>query len=671
MTMDQSRNTLAASPEVPRGPRHAASNGDMSLARPRIASSATASPAPRRKHRRAHRLGSGALVLLSCFLIGSALAATLEDPAGLLKQADAARLTDYAQFSRLLQSIQRGADQLDRHDRESLEYLQGWNSAYKGDYPTALAQLGKLADSAADLTVQFRATTTIVNLLTLARRYEEAFSRLNHLLEMLPRISDGDAREQALQVAAYTYVEVGQYDLTLRYSQMLIDENWAGRGECKGGELQVEALNRSGRLTSDAPLRAAIASCEKLAGGNLFAAAIRTFAAQYYIAHERYDEAIAVLKERYAEVMRSRYGRLISGYDSLLAQAYQRQGQQALAQQFARDSVQNAVANEYTEPLVNAYATLYELAKAHGDYRSALAYHEQYALADKAYLTDVSARHLAYQKISHENLANKLQLDALNRENRVLQLQRELTAKAVEAGRLYIALLGMCVVFIGFWAYRTKRSQLHFMTLSRLDGLTGISNRPHFMEQAQKALDSRRENGKGPEAGRAREDTCIVLCDLDHFKAINDKHGHATGDYVLRRVVSACKPYMRPSDVFGRFGGEEFGFLFPACEPSEARRRSEELRQAIANITSRQDAVEITVSASFGIASTRASGFQLRQLLAHADAALYEAKRAGRNRVMLHDGTCDTGHPLEVKNDRGPLNRGWGEPPSARSGTAP
>ncbi len=658
MTMDQNRKTRAASPEVTQGSWHAAPAADVSTG-------------PWRKPRRAGHFASGALVLLSCFPGSTVLAAAAEDPARLLRQADAVRLTDYAQFTRLLQSLQEGATQLNRHDRESLEYLQGWNSAYKGDYPSALAELGKLADSASDLTVQFRATTTIVNLLTLAKRYEEAFSRLNHLLEMLPHITDGDAREQALQVAAYTYVEVGQYDLTLRYSQMLIDENWAGRGECKGGELQVEALTRSGKLTTDAPLKSAIARCENLAGGKLFAAAIRTFAAQYYIAHERYDEAIAVLEERYADVVRFKYGRLISGYDSLLAQAYHRQGQQALAQQFAHDSVQNAVANEYTEPLVNAYATLYELAKARGDYKSALAYHEQYALADKAYLTDVSARHLAYQKISHENLANKLQLDALNRENRVLQLQRELTAKAVEAARLYIALLGVCVVFIGFWAYRTKRSQLHFMTLSRLDGLTGISNRPHFMEQAQKALDSSRESGKAAEAGRARDDTCIVLCDLDHFKAINDRHGHATGDYVLRRVVSACKAYMRPNDVFGRFGGEEFGFLFPACEPGEARRRSEELRQAIANITTRGEAAEITVSASFGIASTRSSGFQLRQLLAHADAALYEAKRAGRNRVVLHDGSRDTGHPLAAENDRGQLSRAWAEPPSARSGTAP
>jgi diguanylate cyclase (GGDEF)-like protein len=380
----------------------------------------------------------------------------------------------------------------------------------------------------------------------------------------------------------------------------------------------------------------------------MFGAAIRTLAAQFYIGQQRYDGAIAVLQERYADVVRSRYGRLISGYDSLLGQAYEGKGQRALAQQFALDSVRNAVAKEYSEPLIKAYATLYVLAKARGDYKSALGYHEQYALADKAYLNDVSARHLAYQKISHENLANKLQVDALNRENHVLQLQRQLTAKAVETSRLYSALLGLCVVFVGFWAYRTKRSQLHFMTLSRLDGLTGICNRPHFMEQAQKALDHNRHSSSA--AGKAREDSCIVLCDLDHFKAINDKHGHATGDYVLRRVVSACKPYLRPNDVFGRFGGEEFGFLFPACGAAEARQRSEAMRQAIASISTQQDTLELTVSASFGIASTNECGFQLRELLAHADAALYEAKRTGRNCVVLHEARRDADTAAAAKS---------------------
>jgi diguanylate cyclase (GGDEF)-like protein len=188
-------------------------------------------------------------------------------------------------------------------------------------------------------------------------------------------------------------------------------------------------------------------------------------------------------------------------------------------------------------------------------------------------------------------------------------------------------LLLMIVGFVGFWAYRTKRLQLHFMSLSQVDGLTGIANRPHFLQQAHDALESAR---------KAQHPLCIILCDLDHFKSINDKHGHAAGDQVLRQAVAECQVHMRASDLFGRFGGEEFSFLMAGCELEHAQLRAEQLRRVIAGIAA-DGAMSSTVSASFGIASTAASGYDLRQLLAHADWALYAAKRAGRNCVVVYD----------------------------------
>ena len=582
----------------------------------------------------------GAVGALCLWLAAVAPARADDESARLLKKADAVKLQDYPQFVTLLHSLQARAPQLPQPDRDYLEYLDGWNSAYTGRYDAAVAALGKIVDRSGDVTLRFRAATTVVNVLSVSRRYEEAFVRLNSLLDLLPQVTDGDAREQALLVAAFTYVEVAQYDLTLRYARMVIEENWAGRGPCKGGQLELEALLRTGKLTASSPqLQAGIDACDKV-GGTMFANDIRTYTARLYIDERRYDDAIALLKQHYDEIVASRYGRLISAYDALLAEAYRKKGVPGLAKQFGLDTIQNAAPNQYTEPLVNAYATLYELTKESGDFKSALTYHEQYAAADKAYLDDVSARHLAYQKVSHENLANRLQVDALNKQNHVLQLERQLSAKAVEASRLYMALLALTALFIALWAYRTKRSQLHFMALSRLDGLTGICNRPHFIAQAQRALEGR---------GKAREPLCIALCDLDHFKAINDLHGHATGDYVLKRVVAACQAHLDPHELFGRFGGEEFGFLFPSCGPKEARRRSEQLRVAIAAITTKQDGLDLTVSASFGVAATLTSGYELRQLLAHADSALYEAKRGGRNRVVVHDSahTADVPPPLE------------------------
>jgi diguanylate cyclase (GGDEF)-like protein len=189
-------------------------------------------------------------------------------------------------------------------------------------------------------------------------------------------------------------------------------------------------------------------------------------------------------------------------------------------------------------------------------------------------------------------------------------------------------MLVLIAAFIAFFAYKTKRSQLHFMKLSRQDGLTGVANRPHFIELAEAAL----TNSK-----KMQQEICVVLCDLDHFKVINDEYGHAAGDAALKQVVAACRGQLRANDVFGRVGGEEFGILLPACSLEAARERCEQLRLALAELVVTHEDNTITVSGSFGVESTASSGYVLRQLLANADAALYQAKRAGRNRVVVYD----------------------------------
>jgi diguanylate cyclase (GGDEF)-like protein len=407
----------------------------------------------------------------------------------------------------------------------------------------------------------------------------------------------------------------------------VIDGNWVGRGICKGSELKLLALYESGRLKEVGPeLRAGIDACVK-AGEPNFAGRLRLQEAECDINHNRIDEAIKLLEQHDGEVKETHNPHLIAIWNSALAKAYRKKGLLTLAQQFATYAIDAVAKDGYPQATVVAYQVASEVAKERGDFKSALAYYELFAAADRAYLNDLSARHLAYQKVNHENIANKLQVDALNKQNHVLQLEQELSAKAVETSRLYISLLLMAMLFMGLWAYRTKRSQLHFQNLSRMDGLTGICNRPHFIEQAEKVLEASRRSG---------EQLCMILCDLDHFKSINDRYGHATGDFVLKRTVAVCKVLLTKGDIFGRFGGEEFGIMLPSCGPEDARHRAEELRASIAGITAYEGTTKANVSASFGIATTSSSGHGLGQLLAHADSALYEAKRMGRNRVVVY-----------------------------------
>lgn len=549
------------------------------------------------------------------------------EAAALLQKADRIKTSDPPGFAVLLDSLFKQYSELSGPQQEFVRYLRGWKSAYDGQYDLAISRFQETVRETHDVTLKFRANASIINVLLVGSHYEEAFTQLTQLLVLLPKVTDPAAREQALVVAAQLYNEVGQYDLGTSYAQKLIDENYLGRGICKGSDQKIRAEVLSGKIQSVGPeFTTAVDECTRLnelGYGNF----IRTYAATVYIAHNQMDDAIRLLTDHYNEAIKTGYRRLISTYESLLAEAYQKKGDYAAAKQYALRSIVTAVPYEVTEPLVTSYRLLYEQARRDGDFKSALEYHEKYAAADKGYLDVTTARQLAYQRVAHESFASKLQIDTLNKQNHVLQLEQALGAKAVENSRLYIMLLIMTVGFIGLWAYRTKKLQLHFMSLSQIDGLTGIANRPHFLKTAEDALAS---------AHKAQQPLCVILCDLDHFKSINDRYGHAAGDQVLKLTVSQCQVYMRSSDLFGRFGGEEFGFLMAGCELDDARRRAEQLRLCFAGIEM-PELPDLTVSASFGIASTVTSGYDLRKLLADADTALYAAKHAGRNRVAIFD----------------------------------
>ncbi len=572
--------------------------------------------------------GCGLLVLLS---MGTAFAAVpIEDPVRLLKQADSIKTSDHVQFMQLMELLERDAIKLSPEDSWHLRYLEAWQTAYRGDYDTATSQLRIIAAGSSDATLRSRAGATLVNILGIGQRYEEAFERLSQLLDQLPMLVDEDARIQVMGEAALLYIEAGQYDLAMTYADQLANESSNGKSICRGRYLNLKAHYRSGKLQAiDQQFRDGVDACAKV-NESIFANDLRADAASFYIQHGHAADAIELLQKNYADVRRDQYQSLISQFDAVLAKAYWKVGDVASAEQFAHNAIASSIKNEYTESLTTAYELLYRVKLKQRDFPAALSWHEKYMAADKAYLNDIGAKALAYQVVRQQVQAKKLQIDALNKQNRILQLQRALDKNASETSRLYIVLLLTVLAFIGFWAYRLKRSQLRFMRLARRDGLTGIFNRQHFVNAAEQQLQYCRKSAR---------QACLVLIDLDHFKLVNDTHGHAVGDRVLKRAVAACQEHLRSTDIFGRLGGEEFGIVLPECTLEQVLERTERMRLAIATAASGEDAPGIPISASFGVATITSSGYDLRQLLIDADDALYRAKREGRNRVSVSDTT--------------------------------
>ncbi|HXP01090.1 MAG TPA: diguanylate cyclase [Luteibacter sp.] len=578
--------------------------------------------------RRAGRHLGVAIVLLTLAMHAGAALAQLkpgEDATATLTHADATKTSSHPEFVETIARLGRDAPRLTAPQRDHLRYLEAWQVAYAGEYEAAVPLLETVIGSSSNATLRFRATATLINILGIGHRYQDAFSRLTELIDALPLVSDPRARLQGLGEAAQMLTAAGQYDLAADYADRMIQSTPNGDSACKGTFIKLHALYRGKRMQGDDPRYAqGIADCES-AGENLIANALRADVAESAIDAGRAADAVAMLEKRYPAVLRDQYPSLISQFESLLARAHWETGDIDAAEKYGHAAVDSAIAGEYSEPLAVALRTLYLAAKKRGDFEASTSWLERYMQADKGYLDDVSARAIAYQVVKQQVVSSRMEADALDRQNQILHLQREVDRRSMETSRLYILLLMTVLATIGLWLVRTKRSQLRFMNMARRDSLTGICNRQHFVEKATQTLAAARKAGKP---------SCLILFDLDHFKLVNDTYGHSEGDWVLLRVVAECRDHLLDDDVFGRLGGEEFAILLPYADEAAGAKRAEMIRAAIA-MHPANDPSTAHVTASFGVACTVRHGDDLDRLLVKADEALYQAKAEGRNRIAI------------------------------------
>jgi len=169
-----------------------------------------------------------------------------------------------------------------------------------------------------------------------------------------------------------------------------------------------------------------------------------------------------------------------------------------------------------------------------------------------------------------------------------------------------------------------KLMEEELLRQANADYLTGVYNRRFFMESAEQEL---------ARCLRYGQPLSLLMLDADHFKQINDHHGHHAGDEALKQLAGTCLAQLRQVDILGRIGGEEFAILLPATAIAQACQVAERIRQAIAALQLASNQGNYGMTISIGISSYQA-GDELNSLLKRADAALYQAKEAGRNRVV-------------------------------------
>ncbi len=176
-------------------------------------------------------------------------------------------------------------------------------------------------------------------------------------------------------------------------------------------------------------------------------------------------------------------------------------------------------------------------------------------------------------------------------------------------------------------ALRTKRLQDLLTVYSEIDSLTEVYNRRVLMERLEQEWNRTR---------RYSTTVAFIMCDIDHFKNVNDTHGHPTGDQVLERIATLLRKSVRSSDMVGRYGGEEFGIIMVNADRASAAAAAERYRKKIESMDFHSRRGEFRVTVSFGVADSRDKD-SLNQLITAADRALYKAKETGRNTVCVEE----------------------------------
>ena len=282
----------------------------------------------------------------------------------------------------------------------------------------------------------------------------------------------------------------------------------------------------------------------------------------------------------------------------------------------------------------SALDNLSDIELATGDAMAAMATRKAFQQLDKSLAIDVAGRRVA---ILEGNLAAQRaesQRGLLARDNQIqsLRLARQrLLGIAMIVGLCALALFA----FMLFRRYR-ETQRLHaalvasageLERVARTDALTGVANRGAVTEQFEQLL---------AQSQAEQRPLAVLLIDIDHFKRINDHHGHLAGDAVLRDIAQRMRAALPETARFGRWGGEEFIAVLPEVTPDDAGRMAERVRDAVAAQPFRFEAIELPVSVSIGVASApRPERRGIDRLIATADAALYRAKHAGRNRVEV------------------------------------
>lgn len=464
-------------------------------------------------------------------------------------------------------------------------------------------------------------------------KYEAALQAMNESILLLPAIDKTSQKIVALQGAVNLLSALRAYDEALDFAERI----YALRGDtvdsyaaCVGLTNKVETnYMRGNNALARSVVPDAILACD--ANKNEFLTLIvKTHAAIDVIDSGDYTKGIATslpLLKQFSVL--SKDSDYLTQLEEALARAYLQTGNTERAEHHGLQAYQRAQSSRVLVLQEKTSETMAAIKRTQGQLAAAIGYYDiNLALKNKV-LDDQLHKNIALQRVKFETQDKANQMALLAQKNKNLGIEKELQHGKYQNLILLLTLGLVLLAGLGAWLVKTLRQKNVFRISAQVDGLTQVSNRAHFCACAHQAF------------GDANSRVSLVLFDMDFFKRINDTHGHATGDWVLKTVCDTAKAQLRKTDMLGRLGGEEFAICVPLASAEEVLALAERCRAAIAAIDTSPTGFSFVMTASFGVATRGISGLSsYEETLVAADKALYLSKNEGRNRVTVYQASA-------------------------------
>lgn len=458
--------------------------------------------------------------------------------------------------------------------------------------------------------------------------FEPALDVMNTSIELLPRVTDTIAKIDTLQSAITLLISLHAYDEALTYADRMYDlpvPEQDLRAKCIAGGDRVEIyMLKNQRAAARAQMHEAVEMCDRT-GWTFISLIVKTFSVIDLIDNQEYEHGIAaglpVLSSFGSPAIGLDY---VSRLEEALARAYLQTGRLPSAEKYGLLAYQHAESQKLVLQMEKSLETLSQIKRAEAQYESAFGYAQQALLQKNALLDEQLQKNIAYQRVKFSMTDQLNHVSLLEKQNKFLAMEQQLEKKNSQNLWLIIALAVFVTTALGLYLWTVIRQKNLLRSKSQIDGLTRISNRSHFMTCADQLVNVRADA------------VSLILFDMDLFKRVNDSFGHPAGDWVLSTTCQVVSGVLRPGDVFGRLGGEEFAICLPKTDVASAFKLAEACRAAIAAINTAPCGFQFSLSASFGIASLPANHTgHFANLLVAADKALYQAKANGRNCVAV------------------------------------